>query len=91
MKELKEAIKLLEKKPKTFSDCIAYAVRKFYKYYRNDILQLMYTYPIDSKTKDGEPFWKLPKRPPTQIHFDPNNQLHRDFVAALAVLRAKIF
>lgn len=37
LKEFKEAIKLLEKKPKSFSDCISYAVRKFYKYYRNDI------------------------------------------------------
>ena len=52
----------------------------------------MYTYPIDSKTKDGEPFWKLPKRPPTEISkFDPSNPLHQDFVTSLAVLRAKIF
>ncbi|KAL4506801.1 hypothetical protein ABPG72_001222 [Tetrahymena utriculariae] len=91
LKEFKEAIKLLEKRPQSFSDCIVYAVKKFYKYFRNDICQLMYTYPIDSKTKDGEPFWKLPKRPPTDVSFDPNNQLHRDFVTPLAVLRAKIF
>lgn len=91
MKELKEVIKMLEKRPKEFKDCIDYAVRKFYKYYRNDIKQLIYTYPLDSKTKDGEPFWKLPKRPPTEYSFDPTNPLHRDFVSALAMLRAKIY
>lgn len=70
MKEFKEAIKLLEKRPNNFDDCVVYAVKKFSKYYVNDIKQLMYTYPLDSKTKDGEPFWKLPKRPPTEIYFD---------------------
>lgn len=69
MKEFKEAIKFLVKRPKNFEDCITYALNKFYKYYRNDIKQLMYTYPLNSKTKDGEPFWKLPKRPPTEISF----------------------
>lgn len=90
VKELKEAVKVLTTRPKSFSDCITYAVRKFYKYFRNDIKQLMYTYPLDSKTKDGEPFWKSPKRPPTEVAFDKNNPLHRDFVAALSVLRAKM-
>lgn len=41
------------KGPKVFEDCISYAITKFYKYFRDDIMQLMYTYPIDAKTKDG--------------------------------------
>lgn len=41
------------KGPKNFEDCISYAITKFYKYFRDDILQLMYTYPLDAKTKDG--------------------------------------
>jgi hypothetical protein len=32
----------------------------------------LYTYPLEAKTKDGKPFWKLPKRPPTAIEeIDP--------------------
>lgn len=80
------------KGPKNFEDCISYAITKFYKYFRDDILQLLYTYPLDAKTKDGEPFWKLPKRPPTAItKFDPENILHCTFVSSLAVLIAKVY
>jgi hypothetical protein len=42
-----------KKAPTNFDDCISYAVKKFFKYYRNDILQLLHTYPLDAKTKDG--------------------------------------
>ena len=42
--------------------------------------------------KDGEPFWKLPKRPPAEIKlFSPDDKLHLCFVTSLAVLRAKLF
>ena len=58
---------MINKKPDNFNDCVLYAINKFYKYFRNDIKQLIYTYPLDAKTKDGQPFWKLPKRPPTPI------------------------
>lgn len=51
----------------------------------------MYTYPLDSKTKEGTLFWTLPKRPPSPIVFDKSNALHRMFVASLACLRATIF
>ena len=92
IKSLRQSLKLITKKPDTFGDCIHYAVNKFYKYYRNDIKQLLYTYPLDSKTKDGQPFWKLPKRPPTPIEtFDAKNILHCIFVTSLAVMTAKIY
>jgi len=68
---------LLKNRPQSFDDCIRYAVFKFFKYFRNDIKQLLFTYPLDRKTKDGEPFWKLPKRPPTSLEkFDPKDKLH---------------
>lgn len=44
------------------------------------------------KTKDGEPFWKLPKRPPTEINeIDPKDELHRIFVSSYAVIMARTF
>lgn len=51
----------------------------------------MHTYPLDAKTKEGNPFWSLPKRPPIEAVFDPNNNLHASLVAAIACLRASIF
>jgi len=51
----------------------------------------MFTYPLDAKTKQGAPFWSLPKRPPTEIIFDPKNPLHAQFVTACACLKASIF
>lgn len=48
----------------------------------------MYTYPLDAKTKDGNLFWTLPKRPPTAIEFNVNDPIHINAIAALASLRA---
>ena len=62
---LKEGVRLLKKRPTTFMDCIQYARMRFEKLFNNDIQQLMHVYPLDSKTKDGTPFWPLPKRPPS--------------------------
>lgn len=44
---------MVKKSPKMFDDCISYAVTKFYKYFRDDVMQLLYTYPLDAKTKNG--------------------------------------
>ncbi len=38
---------------------------------------------------DNSPFWKLPRRPPTPIDFDPTKRLHLDFVKAYARLYAE--
>lgn len=78
--------------PNSFEDCIGYATTKFYKYFRDDIMQLLYTYPLDAKTKNGEPFWRLPKRPPTPIlTFNPEDPLQTTFIISLAALIAKIY
>merc|ERR1712023_404586 len=39
-------------------------------------------------TSSGAPFWSGPKRPPTPLAFDANNELHIDFIIAAANLRA---
>jgi hypothetical protein len=48
-------------------------------------------YPLDAKTKEGNLFWSLPKRPPTPIIFDSANDLHQRLIASMACLRATIF
>lgn len=36
----------------------------------------MYTYPLNTKTKEGSLFWTLPKRPPKEIEFNGKDELH---------------
>lgn len=62
--ERETVAKMIKYRPESFDDCIAEAVRKFYIYYRNNVRQLLFTYPLDMKTKEGKAFWTLPKRPP---------------------------
>ena len=88
---LKECIKILDKRPKNYEDCVAYARHKFEKYYNHDIKQLLHVYPLDAKTKDGNLFWSLPKRPPVPMNFEHHNPLHNLFVTAFANLRANTF
>jgi hypothetical protein len=57
----------------------------------NDILQLVHVYPLDMMTKEGNPFWVLPKRPPTPIEFNSLSKAHQDFIASTACLFATIF
>lgn len=91
MKALKDAVNMAGKFPHDFTECVEYARKKFQKYFHNDIKQLLYVYPLDHTDKDGNPFWRLPKRPPTHQDYNPEDELHGQFVIAFAVLRAKIF
>ena len=91
LETLKHAVKLLKKMPTNFDDCVRYARHKFQKYFVNDIRQLLFTYPLDQKTKQGTPFWASPKRPPAEVLFDASNLLHASFIGACAILWANIF
>jgi hypothetical protein len=91
LKALREVIKLLSHAPSNYADCVGWARRKFAKYFSNDISQLLYTYPLGHTTKDGKPFWTMPKRPPTAIPYNPEDELHVQFVSTLAYLRANQF
>lgn len=88
---LKDGLSMLKKRPTSFMDCIEFARMQFEKLFSHAVQQLMYTYPLGSKTKEGTLFWSLPKRPPAPLIFDKKNALHRMFVASLACLRATIF
>jgi len=64
---------------------------RFEKLFNHDIKQLLHVYPLDAKTKDGNLFWSLPKRPPVPIDFDKENMLHCTFITSMACLRATVF
>lgn len=61
-KNIAKAIKIAKSRPTDFSQCIELATRKFYKLFRDGILQLILAYPLDKVNPDGRPFWSLPKR-----------------------------
>jgi hypothetical protein len=90
-KGLREVVKLLRRRPTSFKDCLHYARTKFEKLFNHKIRQLLHVYPLDATTKEGAPFWSLPKRPPAPVQFGPLNPLHCQFVAAVACLRATVF
>lgn len=59
--------------------------------YANQIKQLLYNFPPDQQTTSGAPFWSGPKRCPEPLDFDPNDDLHVDYVVAAANLRASVY
>ena len=86
----KKVHKMAKKTPSTFEHCLEKARRKFHSFFVNKILQLIHVYPLDKMTKDNRPFWSLPKRAPHKIEFDPENELHANFIASYACLHANM-
>lgn len=82
---------MIEKKPETFDDCLRLARFRFQKHFFNDVKQLLHVYPIDKQTKEGRPFWSLPKRPPTAVVFDPSIEMHQNMIASFSCLLAKMY
>jgi ubiquitin-activating enzyme E1 len=82
---------LVTSRPSTFDECIVWARLKFEQLYRNQIEQLLYNFPLDMVTSSGTPFWGGPKRPPTPLIFDIDDQSHMDFIIAASNLRASVY
>ena len=91
LKLIKKAIKCIKTAPITFKDCLCIARNKFNKSFVLNIKQLMYSYPIDKKDKDGKLFWSLPKRPPEVDVFDYKDEVCQDYIAAYGCLIANMF
>lgn len=79
---------LVTDKPSNFDDCIIWARKRFEKEYNNDIQQLLYNFPKDSKTSSGALFWSGPKRAPDPLKFDTENPTHLGYVITGAHLHA---
>lgn len=91
MNRLRHLVKILEKRPQSFQDCISFARAKFESYFKNLMLQLLHAFPLDTKMQDGTDFWKAPKRPPLALDFDLTNKAHFDFLKFTALLYARVF
>jgi len=67
---------LVDARPKTFADCVAWARLQFQECFHNSIAQLLHNFPVDQVTSTGQPFWSGSKRPPAAIAFDASDSLH---------------
>uniref|UniRef100_A0A1D1XWH0 E1 ubiquitin-activating enzyme n=1 Tax=Anthurium amnicola TaxID=1678845 RepID=A0A1D1XWH0_9ARAE len=89
---LEHVIECLDKERcETFQDCITWARLKFEDYYSNRVKQLTFTFPEDSATSTGAPFWSAPKRFPRPLQFSASDPGHHHFITAAAILRAETF
>jgi len=89
-KQILETIRdyLVTYKPITFEECISWARKEFEEQFDNNIQQLLFTFPKDSVTSTGTPFWSGPKRAPSPLAFDTSNPEHMSFIKAAANLHA---
>ncbi|KAM4809981.1 ubiquitin-like modifier-activating enzyme 6 [Rhinophrynus dorsalis] len=83
-------VKLLSRKPRTWTQCVELARLKFEKYFNHKAQQLLHSFPLDTRLKDGSLFWQSPKRPPTPIEFDAKDPLHFSFILSAAKLFAEV-
>ncbi|KAI5087744.1 ubiquitin-like modifier-activating enzyme 6, partial [Silurus meridionalis] len=86
-----QVIKVLSRRPTCWEHCLALARLKFDKYFKRKALQLLHSFPLDTRLKDGTLFWQSPKRPPAPIEFDLKDPLHFGFVVSTARLFAGIY
>uniref|UniRef100_A0A8C6L3Q1 Ubiquitin-like modifier-activating enzyme 6 n=1 Tax=Nothobranchius furzeri TaxID=105023 RepID=A0A8C6L3Q1_NOTFU len=86
-----QVIKLLSRRPSHWEQCIAAARLKFEKYFKRKGQQLLHSFPLETRLKDGSLFWQSPKRPPTPIEFDLKDPLHFSFIISTARLFADIY
>nr|AGE95916.1 ubiquitin-activating enzyme e1 [Encephalitozoon cuniculi] len=75
---------VVDKIPTNGKECIRNGILLFVKLFHTSIKNLITAFPPDSKTKEGQPFWMPPKRPPMTVSFDVNNDLHILFVQSAA-------
>lgn len=66
-------------------------VIRFEDYFANRVKQLTFTFPEDSATSNGAPFWSAPKRFPHPLQFSDGDLGHLHFVMAASILRAETF
>ncbi|TRY90346.1 hypothetical protein DNTS_023630 [Danionella cerebrum] len=83
-----QVIKLLSRRPTQWEHCLTLARLKFDKYFKKKALQLLHSFPLDTRLKDGSLFWQSPKRPPAPIEFDLSDPLHFSFIVSAARLFA---
>lgn len=60
------------------------------KFFVNDIKQLLYSFPEDHLTSDGQKFWTSPKRLPSPLLFDPGEYYTSIFLVSTSNILADV-
>ncbi|KDR20513.1 Ubiquitin-like modifier-activating enzyme 1 [Zootermopsis nevadensis] len=91
--EVLESVKhaLVDHRPRSFEDCVAWARCYWQEQYNDQIRQLLFNFPPDQLTSSGQPFWSGPKRCPTPLTFSVDDPLHIDYILAAANLKAEVY
>ncbi|XP_066469521.1 ubiquitin-like modifier-activating enzyme 7 isoform X2 [Tiliqua scincoides] len=80
----------LQKKPRSWEDCVTWARRLWECLFSHDIQQLLHHFPPKHETSSGLPFWAGPKRCPQPLSFDFSNTAHKTFILAASHLFARM-
>ena len=75
--------------PENWKNCARWASDMYLNLYRDQILQLLHNFPVDSYTSTGELFWSKGKRCPKVMDFDLTNEIVVNFLEATTHLLAR--
>ncbi|KAL4459504.1 hypothetical protein ABPG74_018117 [Tetrahymena malaccensis] len=75
----------------TYQECVHLAKQLFEEVHNNQIAQLLFNLPLDTKDQYGSPYWSGQKRPPQVIPYDSKDELHVEWVQSCANIFAKAF
>ena len=77
---------LVKYSPDDWKDCVRWASDLFLSNYRDQIIQILHNFPIDSLNKDGSLFWSKGKRCPKILNFDLSNEMILEYIDTTARL-----
>ena len=90
MKKIYKILKIANNQ--NFGDCIKYSIKKFYKFYIYNIIDILECYPPDKINNDtGLKFWTGNKIIPHPLIFDINDNDCFEFIKSLSCLLADCF
>ena len=80
----------LAKNPTEYN-MIKFAKNEFVLFFHKEIKKLLRLFPKDFIDKEGNIFWRSPKRAPTPLEFDSDNAHHVNFVKSILNILSQIF
>ncbi|OXB84772.1 UNVERIFIED_CONTAM: hypothetical protein H355_015894, partial [Colinus virginianus] len=94
-------IKTLSRRPRNWTQCVELARVKFEKYFSHKALQLLHSFPLDTRLKDGSKYkhllvpsvnsWHVPCVAVLGLHLQCLLTRHYDFIVSAAKLFASVY
>lgn len=75
----------------SLKNMILFARDEFQKYFHDSIQKLLILFPKDYVDKEGNLFWRSPKRAPGIMTFDSNNRDHLNYIRSILNILQQIF